>query len=75
MSGVPEGVRTPAIIVGGSTAVRGYRATAHQTGHAVQMSFDGMVVLVTGGSRGIGRAVAEQFAALGATLVVQFRAD
>jgi 3-oxoacyl-[acyl-carrier protein] reductase len=39
------------------------------------MDFDGMVVLVTGGSRGIGRAVVEQFAARGATLVVQFRAD
>jgi 3-oxoacyl-[acyl-carrier protein] reductase len=33
------------------------------------------VVVVTGGSRGIGRAVAEQFAAHGATLVVQFRID
>jgi 3-oxoacyl-[acyl-carrier protein] reductase len=39
------------------------------------MDFQGMVVLVTGGSRGIGRAVAEQFGARGATLVVQFRAD
>jgi 3-oxoacyl-[acyl-carrier protein] reductase len=39
------------------------------------MDFEGMVVLVTGGSRGIGRAVVEQFAARGATLVVQFRAD
>ena len=39
----------------------------------MQVGFEGMVVLVTGGSRGIGRAVAEQFAARGATLVVQFR--
>jgi NAD(P)-dependent dehydrogenase (short-subunit alcohol dehydrogenase family) len=39
------------------------------------MELQGMVVLVTGGSRGIGRAVAERFAARGATVVVQFRAD
>ena len=39
------------------------------------MDFDGQVVLVTGGSRGIGRAVAEAFATRGATVVVQFRAD
>jgi 3-oxoacyl-[acyl-carrier protein] reductase len=39
------------------------------------MDFRDTVVLVTGGSRGIGRAVAEEFAARGATVAVQFRAD
>jgi 3-oxoacyl-[acyl-carrier protein] reductase len=41
----------------------------------VSADFEGKVVLVTGGSRGIGRAVARAFAARGATVVVQFRAD
>ncbi|WP_433275789.1 SDR family NAD(P)-dependent oxidoreductase [Pseudonocardia xinjiangensis] len=39
------------------------------------MAFDGVVVLVTGGSRGIGRAAALEFAAAGATVAIQYRQD
>jgi 3-oxoacyl-[acyl-carrier protein] reductase len=44
-------------------------------GQAPPPNFQGRVVLVTGGSRGIGRAVAGEFAARGATVAVQFRSD
>lgn len=39
------------------------------------MSFEGQVVLVTGASRGIGRATAVAFAQAGATVAVNYRVD
>ena len=39
------------------------------------MSFKDKTIIVTGGSRGIGRGIAEQFAALGANLVICGRRD
>jgi len=37
---------------------------------AISLSFDGKVVVVTGGAQGIGRAIGEAFLAAGATLVI-----
>lgn len=37
--------------------------------------FSGQIILITGGSRGIGRAITNAFAALGATCIINYRAD
>lgn len=39
------------------------------------MSFTGKVVIITGGSKGIGRAAAEKFVSLGAKVVINYASD
>lgn len=39
------------------------------------MDFSGKVILITGGSRGIGRSIAEEFARLGGTVIINYSSN
>jgi 3-oxoacyl-[acyl-carrier protein] reductase len=51
------------------------RRRAHDNNNPMDLHFSGKAVLVTGGSRGIGRAISRAFASAGARVCVNYRSD